>query len=1596
MLNYTKIREYLKKHRQNSILHKILTGAAAVVVFVTTYALILPAITLETKPACGIEEHTHNELDCYLNGGEFTCQIIEHTHTDECYPAEDIIATISSNESITESPESETPSDTVSSNEPSDDTSTEVVDNVTGEDISSNDQTGAEDTISGGDVSAGDASWDSSEEKSLTEKRYTDGKVVITAYYEETAEIPEEAMLVAYQVTAENAPGHYEQRQEEAKAAIEELLGGGADTGNASSTSENADATVSGNETDSTQDEYLIYNIGFYVDGKEIEPKDKVKLTVQFLSEEGFAVGDPITIIHFTEEGTAETIKGSDVEVDEDGELSTTFETDSFSEFVFTNAAFEESGVTVYGLVDGVWYINEAEEEDAAQSFADALNDTSFNGTIMIQRDFTLNTLTSDIGVPELNNGRNVTIDLNGHKVGADGVLVQVNSGATLVVKDSASPSVTREIVPTDEDASTDTPSILDYDKTAIYDSTNIILTYYVTETEIIDTATGATKETLVKYTVNAQNMGILTGYGISTSVINVNGGTLTFESGMVANSLQRAMHVVNGGTANLNGGYLCGNNIYSGNDTAVDGGAVYAHQSTINISGTVVAGNRARFGGGIHVTETSTVNISENAMIAGNVVTGRGGGVDTWNSSINMSGGYVTNNIANDATEYYSGGGGILMRGGNSPSEDKIVLSGGYITGNKAYGGGGLYLGPGANVGLVMTGGFVTANYSSIGEGGGIRIDHSCIGRITGGYITNNITASQQHWGGGGLFIADGATCQLMSVLVTNNDAGGFGGGVAGCSTGRIHVSAIENETKGAAIYANRAEGENISGTDSIKQEDHTYAKSNSVFMESGYQDYFCMLYSNVTGSMLGDGYENWVGSIDGVAVTIPGDESKVGNSVVGLTADPTTEHIVAAQDMAAAQNGVYINGNSAYTHGGGILCNGYMVMGALSEETIPEFVFGTRMELAGVKDYLSAADNSPIAMEGKEFTFILKNAETEQEVAKAYNDATGALVFDRRLVFGENLNPQPGIGEENAVTYRYILSEVDSGVGIITDQTEYLVEIDVYIKKEYGYISTLNENGEVVEEAIIKSIYHLQEVRVYKGDSATGSWGETIMTISETEMESKEENQAIIVDLRNSDTYTTFVNYAMDETALTVNKEWGETTPEEEKKEVEVILYQDGVQYGDPVILNAPNWSYTWPNLEVMYTETDSETGETVTRLHTYSVKETTFEGYLAEYTYTSQAESAAFWVPASTLEAGNQYLIVNEEENIILNVTASNWNSDFDSGDQLNISSEITDGSIIGEQYANVTCYAAENIPDTAIFLAQKYKERVVLKNTGYYDSWIQVYSANYWGGSTERLVSYASFFEYNNGLLQGRQGNAIDGTLRTIQYGYFDGAYQFTVSDTATDTVNAQLYTLERTISDGATTVTITNTPIEEADFDLNITKDAGYMDENGDLQITTNANGDGVLLAGAQFQIFRSNNLKEPLEFTQLVNGNYQFYEESEAQGNVQLTSTLTSGTGGTIKVVGMRTGEYVLKEITAPVGYTISKESEAITFRLYEETENGIESFEVINEAAEYILPETGGSGTSMYTMAGLLLTCSAVYLMYRNEKRRKEGKTSS
>lgn len=86
-----KAKAYQKRRHRKSMLRKLVHFLGCLVVFCTTYALILPAITQEKDTFCGMEAHLHNNEQCYIQQPlqqRLSCtepEVVYHSHTDECY-----------------------------------------------------------------------------------------------------------------------------------------------------------------------------------------------------------------------------------------------------------------------------------------------------------------------------------------------------------------------------------------------------------------------------------------------------------------------------------------------------------------------------------------------------------------------------------------------------------------------------------------------------------------------------------------------------------------------------------------------------------------------------------------------------------------------------------------------------------------------------------------------------------------------------------------------------------------------------------------------------------------------------------------------------------------------------------------------------------------------------------------------------------------------------------------------------------------------------------------------------------------------------------------------------------------------------------------------------------------------------------------------------------------------------------------------------------------------------------------------------------------------------------------------------------------------
>ena len=578
-----------------------------------------------------------------------------------------------------------------------------------------------------------------------------------------------------------------------------------------------------------------------------------------------------------------------------------------------------------------------------------------------------------------INISQNTTIDLACYKLyyssGNDNTgrtgctFITISSGATLTVEGAAKDSPV-------EDPSSEPGQAA---KVNWNDSAPQSLTYYVTESTSTPNGLGTSEKT---YQHTVTNFGAIVACkeGYVNQVISVGEGcTLNLSGGMITTprTLGNDGHVIfSQGTVNISGGYVT-----NGNGGGWGGGlCVTGTNAKFNMTGGVIAANKAASGGGIFANNRAALNLS-GGVISGNATYGNditdgynvnaggyGGGVYTQSAIVTISdSANITNNraearLANN--ELYNkgllGGGGIASHGGT------LSMTGGSVTANYSHeAGGGIYAGlPGQGVGFTMSSGFIAGNMSDNAEGGGLRISGDTTGYINTGdinaenasnrvYITNNKTMTGEKrggdWGGGGVFIQKGGRLNIFKTLITKNRAGGWGGGVGACPTGETIVS----HSSGAAIYDNAdnvdQDGNKLTTVDQNgnkvptyhysaggdgKKEDHDEDNYvTSTFQTSGHKDFFLVRNKNgadktiavVLGKMLGGESAGWQGTRDGKKITIDANGGAEAKWMFGLEAHPNGE----AEKKAQAEATTIISGNYSYTHGGGIMTNGDLVVG-------------------------------------------------------------------------------------------------------------------------------------------------------------------------------------------------------------------------------------------------------------------------------------------------------------------------------------------------------------------------------------------------------------------------------------------------------------------------------------------------------------------------------------------------------------------------------------------------------------------------------------------------------------------------------------------
>lgn len=573
---------------------------------------------------------------------------------------------------------------------------------------------------------------------------------------------------------------------------------------------------------------------------------------------------------------------------------------------------------------------------------------------------------------------KDTTIDLNGNMLcnrsgGLDSFFV-VENGATLTIEDLGQTTI-------DAPSSVDTANTpagqlasMEWEKgSSSNNGTPKSLTYYETKSTPKTDGLGTTETTYRHVVTGFGAIDAASDSGSVKYVVNVEAGcTLDLKGGMIttAANLSPDGHVIySEGTVKIAGGYVT-----NGNGGGWGGGLCIAGTNPkLEMTGGVVAGNKAAAGGGVFANFGATLNLA-GGIISGNATYGNpinngddtgdggyGGGVYTKGANVTISGSAcITNNRADnritDSNLFNNGllgGGGIACTHGG-----KLSITSGFVTANYSReAGGGVYAGfysknNGKNISFEMTGGTIAGNESDNAEGGGLRVAGGeggdnvgtnatiCAGENSKIYITNNKTMTGQNrggdWGGGGVFVQKGGKLNIVRTLITDNEAGGWGGGIGACPTGETIVS----HSNGAAIYNNTDhDGEHVSAGGHDKDQDKNSDYITPTFKEAGHKDFFLVRKNDsqntvavVLGKMLGGDSAGWQGTCDGEKITIEPNGGAEAKYMFGLEAHPTADAMGKAQTAATT----IISGNYSYTHGGGIMTNGDLVVGEVKDLSV------------------------------------------------------------------------------------------------------------------------------------------------------------------------------------------------------------------------------------------------------------------------------------------------------------------------------------------------------------------------------------------------------------------------------------------------------------------------------------------------------------------------------------------------------------------------------------------------------------------------------------------------------------------------------------
>ena len=1027
----------------------------------------------------------------------------------------------------------------------------------------------------------------------------------------------------------------------------------------------------------------------------------------------------------------------------------------------------------------------------------------------------------------------------------------------------------------------------------------------------------------------------------------------------------------------------------------------------TIYITGTVTVSEDTQWD-----LEDSGVVVKRNSSFTGPLVTvANGGSLTLKNITINGGSGTPSASSIGTSTTYASGsakapmivvqsGGSLNICDGavleyNSNKPDSVSTSG--------------YLGQGGAVycqgNLNMTGG--TIRYCEALSGGGIYIESANTGRITfnlsGGTITYNYareivgTGSRKSTyhrnAGGGVYVGDYVTMNMSGGTISNNQSAREGGGI---SLGWL------NRNKNAAIF------------DFIT----------TFHMTGGTLD-------NNTATSTGGGLNITAGRAAYISAGY-----FTNNTANGLEYQPESGTV----GYVYSGGGIYLDAQQLNQNGKKDGEPGYALIHRvlITNNTSPQYCGGIAT-CSTSKTYISPN----LQMDG---TLIFGNRTGSKTAANSSQlslSGTVQLVGDTAL---------GGISYGWDRSYKNNLSESDEKVkAAMKLATVIITGNDAFDGGGIGCNGTIEIGGEEKPTDITLSLTKVWDddgtiqhpdyvtVQVYQDGQP---YGNPIRIWKRMDTGGNEYWPAVYVDSLPSGHEYTIQELEADQYSVTISKDgnsftitnsvrgfsavkkWVGDTENDRPDSITVQLYQDGVAYGDSVKLTAANgWKYTWLNLPEGYTYTAEELfipegyyseniGELIepdtwqitnTKIPTTSVSvEKRWEGggpldsvivdllsngvKVGEATLNAannwfhkwedlpklnnRGEEITYWVEEQAVSGFESKIELGELPDKTTNV----WQavSELESGKSYllvasNGALALNSSNLIWSTVSDILA-SGDEAEDSELWKWNGSK----LQNAGGRYLYLTGSSQSYSFKTT--TTSSSGNAKFSGGKISGTSGSTTR-YLSRISNG------SGTATSNASSAITFTAYErIQRTEEGSDHHFIVTNTKLPDA-IRFRFGKYA------------VGASEEPTLLAGAVLELYKVT-----------PDGDVTIPGTNEKGTLVETwTSENVSGTNGGIHVKDLFSGIYYLIEKAAPSGHiglsgpiAFEVAAEAGTVNLiacpYELTLSGGPEVEIpIYNTATYVLPETGGTGTVLYTAGGLLmLITSAIFLLITHSKRRR------